>query len=441
MIQQVVPLDFPNQMIQFYPNSSGCVGVSFCVTEDCTCHCSYCYQINKIKNLMTKETAKKIVDLLFELGNKDDPDMVINSNTIGLSIQFIGGEPLLNIETIDYICDYFLTQCIKNNPKWALHSRFNITTNGDLLFTDKVQDWLNKYKDFISITVTLDGPEEVHNMCRKHIDGSGQFENAYKAFSWINKNNFYKQSKITISPENLKDINKCLDFFINEGMNEIFGNVIYEHNWTIEEAKIFYKELKIMADKLLDTNPNISINLFVDHVGNPLPEDSLQCWCGGQGKMISFDPDGKAYPCLRYMTSSLGNDQPPIIIGDYNGIYATKEQKEIQKYLASINRRTKNTDECFYCPIASGCGDCAAWNYQETGDINSKSMNICNTHKARVIANAYFWNKYYLKYNITDKIFYLFLPKEECLKFIDEEEYNMIIDLIAQQDKHIAESE
>jgi len=40
----------------------------------------------------------------------------------------------------------------------------------------------------------------------------------------------------------------------------------------------------------------------------------------------------------------------------------------------------------------------------------------------------YYWNKYYHKNNI-DKHFEMHLPKEEALKFISEDEYNMLLEL------------
>ena len=48
-------------------------------------------------------------------------------------------------------------------------------------------------------------------------------------------------------------------------------------------------------------------------------------------------------------------------------------------------------------------------------------------HKARVLANVYFWNKYYLLNNI-DKIYKLNLPFENQ-SIINKEEYNMLLQL------------
>ena len=62
-------------------------------------------------------------------------------------------------------------------------------------------------------------------------------------------------------------------------------------------------------------------SLFDPHFGIPLLSTDVQNWCGGTGAMLSFDPDGNAYPCIRYMESSLGSDRKPIIIGNTKGLY------------------------------------------------------------------------------------------------------------------------
>ena len=49
-------------------------------------------------------------------------------------------------------------------------------------------------------------------------------------------------------------------------------------------------------------------------------------------------------------------------------------------------------------------------------------------HKARALANVYFWNKYYELKNI-DKIKKNYCPKEWALEIIDENEYDNINNL------------
>jgi len=80
--------------------------------------------------------------------------------------------------------------------------------------------------------------------------------------------------------------------------------------------------------------------------------------------MISVDWKGDIYPCIRYMESSLGDDQEPMIIGNvYDGIMVTEKQCNCVECLRAIDRRSQSTDECFNCPIAEGCSWCTAYNY------------------------------------------------------------------------------
>lgn len=78
--------------------------------------------------------------------------------------------------------------------------------------------------------------------------------------------------------------------------------------------------------------------------------------------------------------------------------------------------------------MASGCAWCSAWNYQKFGTANKRCTNICIMHKARVLANVYYWNKLHRMNESCDR-FALNLPKEEALKIIDEKEYDMLINL------------
>jgi len=167
------------------------------------------------------------------------------------------------------------------------------------------------------------------------------------------------------------------------------------------------------------------VAMFIKSFFRPKLNEDLDNWCGGTGDMLAFDWKGDAYPCVRYMESSLAGQVEPYIIGNLtDGLYQLPEHKERAKYLDSIDRRTQSTDECFNCPIAEGCSWCSAWNYQENGDPNIRSTNICNAHKARSLANVYYWNKRY-----PDVQFKMYLSKEEALKFIPEEEYNMLYEL------------
>lgn len=112
----------------------------------------------------------------------------------------------------------------------------------------------------------------------------------------------------------------------------------------------------------------------------------------------------------------------------HTGYLSNAEEKENLDLISNITRRSQSTDECFYCPIAAGCAWCSAYNYEEFGTPNKRAIYICCMHKAQSLANVYYWNTLYKYLNINKK-FKMYLPKEEALKIIDENEYNYLLQL------------
>lgn len=403
--------------------------ITFQVTDACSLACTYCYQIDKGTSIMPFETATTFIDNLFEgkykgyISEEEKPFIVLD---------FIGGEPFLQPKLIEKICDYFYDKAIERMSPWAEHSMISVCTNGVHWFEPDVQHFLNKYRNRLSVSVTIDGNKELHDACRIFPDGRPSYDLAVAAAKdWMDKGG-YMGSKITIAPENIQYMNDAIKHMIDLGYEEINANTVYEEGWTIDHAKTFYWKLKEIADFFIDNDlvNSTYLSLFVDTLGRPKPENDLDTWCGGVGNaMLAIDPDGKLYPCLRYMKSSLGNDQPPLSIGDvWNGIGQTPEDARWIKCLACITRRTESSDECFFCPIADGCAECSAYNYQVNGTPDSRCTFICDMHKARCLANSYFWNKWYRKTNSKERV-KIYCPKEWALEIIPEDEFQMLLNL------------
>lgn len=409
-----------------------CRSITFVVTEDCCLQCSYCYETKKSKKRMDFDTGKRIVDYLFELYDKNEPEGFINEHTKGIILEFIGGEPLLEIKLINDICDYFWHKALEKRHPWADTFRISITTNGVMYFQKEVQDFINKFGSRLSFTITIDGNKEMHDKCRKHPDGRGSWEEAWSAEKDLIKRFHIEKpgTKITISPENLPYVSETFKFFMDEGYREIIGNPVYEHKWSEEEAREYYRQLIEIADMMLESYKNgkpVCSTFFEESFFVAIPEDDNGTWCGGSGEMLTFDADGLAYPCLRYMEMSLNGEQKPLIIGDcYRGIYQDPCEKKLLEELKGVNRRSQNTDECYYCPIARGCASCTAWDYQSSGSLYKRSTNICWMHKARSLANVYYWNSLYRKLGRDDLRMKMYLPKEDALKIVSESEYEKL---------------
>lgn len=430
---------YQDMIARLYPEKANASGegkkslsrtVTFQVTDRCSLACTYCYQINKGVRRMSFETAKKFVDLLLS-GEKGFSDYVDPSFSYGLVLEFIGGEPFLEIELIDKVVDYFFSEAIRLDHPWATTFMISICSNGVSYFDPKVQRFLNKHKGHISFSITIDGNKELHDSCRVFPDGSPSYDIAVAgAMDWMSKGN-YMGSKITIAPGNITYLYDAIKHMTELGYLDINANCVYEEGWEPHHATELYNQMKRVSDFMLASNreDDYYISLYSDHFFKPKNTEDRNTWCGGLGSMLSCDPDGYLYPCIRFMESSLGTEIKPIRIGHVDtGIAQCKEECDTLKCITCVDRRTYNTDECFYCPIAEGCSDCAAYNYQVNGTVNQRAIFICIMHKARALANAYYWAKYYEKYKPREK-YKMYVSKEWALEIISEEEFNMLLSL------------
>lgn len=398
------------------------------LTKNC-----YCYQIHKGKRKMSFETAKKFIDMIIS-GEKGMYEYINPIKSPGLVVDFIGGEPFMEIELIDQICSYLMDRLIEMQHPWAMRTMFSICSNGVLYRDEKVQKFLSKWANRLSFSVTVDGNKELHDACRVFHDGSPSYDLAIDAVTdWMGRG-YYMGSKITIAPENISFLFDAVKHMVELGYDEINANCVYEKGWTPVHATVLYDQMKRISDYFLDGNfdfeHHMYCSLYNEKFFCPKDENDLQSWCGGVGNsMIACDPDGVIFPCIRYMESSLGGDQIPYSIGDVdNGIAYNDCTKCRIKCMAKVDRRTQSTDECFYCPIAEGCSNCSAYDYQINGTPDSRATFICIMHKARALANAYFWNKYYRKNNMKKRM-KIHVPDSWALEIISQSELNMLKDL------------
>lgn len=401
--------------------------LTFQVTDECNLACTYCYQINKGKRRMQFKDARKLIDMVL-CGDEKMAGYLEPVSSPAIVLEFIGGEPFLNIVLIEQICDYFIDKAIELCHPWATMFCISICSNGVLYFHPEVQNFLNKYRGNISFSVTIDGNQELHDTCRVFPDGRPSYEFAVAAAKdWISRG-YEMGSKITIAPENLNYLCEAVFHMVSLGYEEINANVVYEKGWTAEHAREYYRQLKKLADYWIDNNLVEShyLSLFEEDSFHPKEEGDDENWCGGTGSMLAMDPDGYLYPCIRYMESSLGIGRKPLWIGHVDtGIAQTECTKSCLRCLNSITRRTQSTDECYFCPIADGCAWCSAYNYQVNGTPDSRCTYICGMHKARSLANVYFWNRWYRKTG-NSKRFKMYCPKEWALQVVSENEYKQL---------------
>ena len=92
--------------------------ITFVVTKDCQLACKYCYLPGKTAGKrMSWDTAKAAVDfLLAQTSREFDTESVV--------FDFIGGEPLLEIDLIDRVCDYIKRRMLSSTIRGSTSIAF-----------------------------------------------------------------------------------------------------------------------------------------------------------------------------------------------------------------------------------------------------------------------------------------------------------------------------
>lgn len=369
-----------------------CRNITFQITNACNLRCSYCYEHHKSTEKMTLETGKKIVDYLLDLYEKNDSDF-INQNTRAVVLDFIGGEPLLEASLIEKICDYWFAECWRRKIPLAPFTRISFATNGQLWFTPAAQRLLEKYHDLMSVTVSIDGVQELHDRYRIDPDGHGSFATAWAAFQDGKRRFGWLNSKMTFVPGSIQYIAESMKMMLDAGCRHIAGNCAYEPVYTAEDANGLYKQLKEVSRYVIENKWDVAIGMLDEQVGGGEKND--RNYCGGTGAMLAFAPDGSAYPCIRYAPISVGKEKADkVCLGNVTegGLYATEQQRKVKEELDAITMKSQSTRECIECPVSSGCGWCSGLNYDLYGTANKRCTNICMAHKARVLAVCWYCN-------------------------------------------------
>ena len=367
--------------------------ITFIVTKDCQLACKYCYLVGKNSNeRMPFEIAKQTIDYVLTHSDVSNTDSVV--------WDFIGGEPFLEIELIDRICDYIKTQMFRLNHNWFNSYRLNFTTNGINYHTEKVQSFIEKNRSHLSIGITIDGTQAKHDLNRIYKSNSSEEKGSYEDVIrniplWL------KQfpgvgTKVTISSPDIPYICESVLHLFRLGIHEVNINCVFEDVWNKGDDRLFEDQLMLLADTIIDCGyyQDYACSFYSENIGKPLdPEKENQNWCGA-GKMLAVDAVGNFYPCTRFAAYSL-RDKQPIIIGNvHDGI----DKNKLRPFL-TLDRMTQSPEKCKTCEVASGCAWCQGENYDaaETDSIYQRATAICLMHKARVRANNYYWNKLYRK--------------------------------------------
>ncbi len=341
------------------------------VEQDCNLRCEYCfagtgdYGTGKRMH-MDFEMGKKAMDFLLE--NSGDRE--------NLELDFFGGEPLMNWDTVKRLVEYGRSR----EKEYGKRFRFTITTNGMLLDEEKM-DFINK--EFSNVVMSVDGRKEVNDRVRKRIDGTGCYDRIMSKFQTLAKKRNYENYYVrgTFTKYNLDFANDVLHMY-EQGFDQISVEPVTSepdksYALTEKELPAIFSEYERLADIILEHDrQGKHFNFFhfmLDLDQGPCAIKRLR-GCGSGNEYVAITPDGDIYPCHQFV----GYDEYKM--GNLNdGTF----DMNIKNQFAAAHIYTK--EDCGKCWAKFYCsGGCNANNYIYTGNILTAHKLSCEIEKKRL---------------------------------------------------------
>jgi uncharacterized protein len=334
------------------------------LTNQCNLSCEYCYEFGADKlatpegkpKFMDLETAKTSVDfLLTQSAGRDS-----------VHITFFGGETLMNFPLLKQVVGYANQRAAEQGR----HIDFSLTTNGTLL-TPAIIEFLSE--NHIGVTVSMDGPKEMHDHLRVFSNGKGSYDIIEPRVRALIEN--HRTRPITARVTLTAGVSDVIRIFRHLKQDLGFHEVGFAPVTTSPNQ--LYAIGNQGMDKVLEQF-HILAEEYLEHAlrgeshGFSNVSDTLAELCQGVNKshpcgagigLLGVGPSGDIAPCHRFVDS----DQHAL------GHITTGIDKDKQADFLKRGHINSKYDchECFARPLcAGGCHHEAFVRYGDTGHPN-----------------------------------------------------------------------
>lgn len=338
------------------------------IAHDCNLRCSYCFadegKYKGERGLMSKETAKAALDFLIEH----------SAGRHQLEVDFFGGEPLINFETVKFATQYGR----ELEKKYNKTIRFTMTTNAYHV-TDEMVDFINS--EMKNLVISIDGRKEIHDAERKNAEGKGSYDkvvaNAKKLIAGRGDKEYYIRGTFTANNLDFcNDVKAIADLGFDQISIEpvVTGGDIALKEEHIPRIAEEYEKLGEWLENQRLTGKHLNFfHFMVDFSSGPCLNKRLR-GCGAGSEYVAVTPHGDIYPCHQFV------DKPKFKMGNVN-----KHEFDSSVSQEFLNCHVYNRPDCDSCWAKYFCsGGCAADAYQTNGNMMKPHKLSCELEKLRL---------------------------------------------------------
>ena len=340
------------------------------IAHTCNLTCSYCFagqgSYKGDTALMPYETGKAALDMLVRMSGPRR----------NLEVDFFGGEPLLNWQTVKRLVAYGRSI----EKAYSKNFRFTLTTNG-MLVDDDVIDFCNR--EMHNVVLSLDGRKEVHDRFRVDRAGRGSYDKIVPRFQEFVRRrgdqNYYIRGTYTRhNLDFLNDVKHMADLgFTQLSMEPIVTAPDDPEALRPEDLPALYEQYEQLAVEMLKRKREGKgfdfYHYLIDLENGPCLYKRLG-GCGSGTEYLAVTPSGELYPCHQFV-----GDAAYLMGNVWDGVTRIDLFEQFKSCGLSSRPDCDNCWAKLYC-----AGGCAANAYHTAGNINGIYEYGCDLFRKRL---------------------------------------------------------
>jgi His-Xaa-Ser system radical SAM maturase HxsB len=360
------------------------------VTLRCNETCVYCHasraNMDATHTDMTPEIAEKTVDLILDTTNPF------------VTIEFQGGEPLVNWPVMKHIIEYAL----ERNASIGKQLEFTMVSNLALLDDDKLDYLIDKR---VQICTSIDGPQVLHDRQRKlpmasaydkATDGIRRVNARYRELG-LDETLYHVEALVTTTRETLPLWKELVDTYVDLGCRALFLRPVDPFGFAEKtKHKVEYPRAEFMdfyrraVDYIIELNKQ-GVEILERYAGIFLTkilggEDpnflDIRSPSGAGIGGLAYNYDGKVFISDEgRMLHEMGDDA--FLLGDVRtSSYRQIVGHETVRAVVIAGNRDSQPD-CVGCAYNPYCGTDPIHHYKTQGTIfgRIRESTLCQVHK------------------------------------------------------------
>lgn len=348
----------------------------FVVTLRCDYSCSYCQVSRQTEDKnafdMSRKTADNAIDLVFQSPSKS------------IKIEFQGGESLLNFELIKYIVE----EIESRNSREERDIAFVIATNLTFI-DDEILDFLIAHQ--VLVSSSLDGPARIHNQNRPRPGKNGHqltVDGIRKVQERLGPNRVAALMTSTVS--SLAQVEEIVDEYVRNGLHSIFLRPLSPYGFAVKTGQVnrynstqWFEFYKKGLDYIIDCNlhgyqiTEVYASIILRKIVTPQDPGyvDLQSPCGAVVSAVVYNYDGDVYASdeSRMLAEMLDKKFRLGNVNDdsYSEIFGKEEMLDIIE--SSMTISVPSCSDCAFLPY---CGSDPLYHYATQRDpVGKKALS------------------------------------------------------------------